>query len=69
MIGGLAGFLAASLALLVGNLAAYQLFDLSPEVNFSVLFIGTALGASLVGAAGYFNVRSLLSVLPASLFR
>ena len=69
MIGGIAGFIAASLAIVVGNLAASQLFDLAPEINFTILFVGTALGASLVGAAGYFNVRGLLSVLPVSLFR
>jgi len=45
------------------------LFDLSPEINLSLVAIGTLLGAVLVGAAGYFNVRSLLSVVPVSLFR
>lgn len=69
MIGGLAGFLASSLAIVVGNVVAYQLFDLNPEINFSILLIGTTLGAGLVGVAGYFNVRGLLSVLPVSLFR
>jgi len=69
MIGGLAGFLAASLAIIVANIAAYMLFDLNPELNISLLFTGTLLGAVLVSAAGYFNVRGLLSVLPVSLFR
>ncbi len=69
MIGGLAGFLAASLAIIAGNVAAYLLFDLSPELNLSLLLLGTFLGATLVAVAGYFNVRGLLSVLPVSLFR
>ena len=69
MIGGLAGFLASVLALIVGNIAASVLFDLSPEINLSLIVTGTILGAVLVGAAGYFNVRGLLSVLPVSLFR
>jgi len=69
MIGGLAGFLASVLALIVGNIAASVLFDLSPEINLSLIATGTILGAVLVGAAGYFNVRGLLSVVPVSLFR
>ena len=69
MIGGLAGFLASVLALIVGNIAASMLFDLSPEINLSLIATGTVLGAVLVGAAGYFNVRGLLSVVPVSLFR
>lgn len=69
MIGGLAGFLAASLAIVAGNVTAYVLFDLNPEVNLSLLLSGTVLGAVLVGVAGYLNVRGLLSVLPVSLFR
>ncbi len=69
MIGGLAGFLASVLALIAGNVAASLLFDLSPEINLTLIVTGTLLGAVLVGAAGYLNVRSLLSVLPVSLFR
>ncbi len=69
MIGGLAGFLASVLALIVGNIAASLLFDLSPEINFSLIAMGTLLGAVLVGLAGYLNVRGLLLVVPVSLFR
>jgi len=69
MIGGLAGFLASILALIVGNVAASILFELSPEINFSLIVMGTISGAVLVGAAGYLNVRGLLSVVPVSLFR
>ncbi len=69
MIGGLAGFLASVLALIAGNVAASMLFDLSPEINLTLIATGTLLGAVLVGAAGYLNVRGLLSVVPVSLFR
>ncbi len=69
MIGGLAGLLASTLALTAGNIAAYVLFELSPTINLSLLATGTAIGVILVGVAGYFNVRGLLSVTPASLFR
>ena len=69
MIGGLAGFLAAVLALVAGNIAAYQLFQLSPQLNLGLIVVGTALGAILVSIAGYLNVRGLLSVVPVSLFR
>ncbi len=69
LIGGLAGFIASVLALTAGNIAAYQLFELTPEVNFSLIILGTATGALLVSVAGYYNVRGLLKVLPASLFR
>jgi putative ABC transport system permease protein len=69
MIGGLAGLLASVLALVVGNIAASMLFDLSPEVNFSLIIMGILSGAVLVGGAGYLNVRGLLSVVPVSLFR
>ncbi|MEB8430732.1 FtsX-like permease family protein [Cocleimonas sp. KMM 6892] len=69
MIGGLAGFLAAVLALIAGNVAAYQLFELTPQFNLGLIILGTALGAVLVSIAGYLNVRGLLSVVPVSLFR
>ncbi len=69
MIGGLAGFLAGLLATIAGNVAAYFLFDLSPDFNLSLVAIGTLTGALLVGIAGYFNVRGLLSVAPVTLFR
>jgi len=69
MIGALAGFLAAVLALVAANFAAYLLFDLAPELNLALILIATFLGAVLVSVAGYLNVRSLLTVAPAFLFR
>lgn len=69
LIGALSGFLAGILAVTAGNVAAYSIFDMTPEINFSLIAIGTVMGALLVGAAGYFNLRGLLSVVPVSLFR
>jgi putative ABC transport system permease protein len=69
IIGGLAGLLASLLALIAGNIAAYLLFDLNPEVNLGLIAVGTLLGALLVSIAGYLNVRGLLSVVPVSLFK
>ena len=69
LIGALAGLLASVMALTVGNIAAYVLFDLSPEINLSLIISGTLIGAVLVSVAGYFNVKGLLSVVPVSLFR
>ena len=68
-IGALAGFLASLFAVFIGNVIAYALFDLSPEMNFRLILIGTSSGALLVGLAGYWNVRHLLNVAPISLFR
>ncbi|MEH6455131.1 MAG: FtsX-like permease family protein [Cocleimonas sp.] len=69
MIGALSGFLAGVLALIAANAAAYSLFDLTPEINLTIVVIGTLAGAVLVSAAGYINVRGLLSIAPVSLFR
>ena len=69
IIGGLAGFLAGVLAIIASNVAAYALFDLSPEVNLFIVLAGTILGAALVSIAGYINVRALLNIAPVSLFR
>ncbi len=69
IIGGLAGFIAGVLALIAANVAAYSLFDLKPEINLSIVLIGTSVGAALVSIAGYINVRGLLSIAPVSLFR
>lgn len=69
MIGAIAGFVAGVLALVAGNAAAYILFDLTPSINIQLVAMGTIIGALLVSIAGYLNVRGLLSVAPASLFR
>ena len=69
LIGALSGFLASVLAVIAGNIAAYSLFEMTPEINLSLIAMGTVGGAILVGIAGYLNVRGLLSVVPVSLFR
>ncbi|MDQ5768894.1 ABC transporter permease [Thiothrix subterranea] len=69
LLGALAGALAGLLALTAGNVLAYYLFDLDLRFNLLPLLIGTVLGSLLVGVAGYWNLRSLLNVLPLSLLK
>ncbi|QQZ27756.1 FtsX-like permease family protein [Thiothrix subterranea] len=69
LLGALAGALAGLLALTAGNVLAYYLFDLDLRLNLLPLIIGTVLGSLLVGVAGYWNLRSLLNVLPLSLLK
>ncbi len=69
LIGAIAGLLAASLAMLVSNLLAYQLFDLNPALNPGLLLTGMTAGALLVGTGGYLNVKGLFQVSPKALFQ
>lgn len=69
LVGGIAGLLAGTFAMLASNIAAYSLFDLQPTFNFFLIFIGVGSGAVLVGIAGYINLRPLLQVAPAMLFQ
>lgn len=69
LIGAIAGFIAAVLAVIGSNLAGYFLFDLPPAMNYSLIFFGLLAGATLVGAAGYFNLRPLLNIPPIALFQ
>ncbi|HIO93425.1 MAG TPA: FtsX-like permease family protein [Leucothrix mucor] len=69
IIGAIAGFIAGILAIIAANVAAYSLFDLNPSVNISLLILGVGVGATLVGAAGYLNMRHLLNVTPVALFQ
>ena len=69
LIGAIAGFIAAVLAVITGNIAAYLLFDLTPTVNLALIAIGVGSGAFLVGIAGYLNIRPLLKVTPVALFQ
>ena len=69
LVGGIAGLLAGTFAMLASNIAAYSLFDLQPTFNFFLIFIGVGSGAILVGIAGYINLRQLLQVAPAMLFQ
>lgn len=68
-LGALAGALAGVLALTVGNVLAYYLFDLEMRLNWLPLLITAVLGSLLVGVAGYWNLRRLLAVLPLSLLK
>ena len=69
LVGGIAGFLAGTFAMISSNIAAYSLFDLQPTFNFSLILLGMVSGAVLVGIAGYINLRPLLQVAPAMLFQ
>lgn len=69
MVGAIAGLIAAVFAMLASNILAYRLFDLSPQLNLSLLLVGILAGAVFVGAAGYLNMRPLLQVTPMRLLR
>ena len=69
LIGGLAGFIAAFFAMIASNSLAYRLFELSPDLNFSLLLVGVFGGALIVGVGGYLNMRPLLKVTPMDLFK
>jgi putative ABC transport system permease protein len=69
LLGALAGVLAGLLALTAGNLLAYYLFDLDINLNLWPLVISSVIGSVLVGIAGYWNLRGLLTVLPLSLLK
>ncbi|MEE9303137.1 MAG: FtsX-like permease family protein [Thiotrichaceae bacterium] len=69
LIGAIAGFMAAVFAMLVSNLLAYRLFDLTPAINPYLLIIGVIAGALLVGVGGYMNLRGLFQVAPRALFQ
>ncbi|MCB1637520.1 MAG: FtsX-like permease family protein, partial [Thiothrix sp.] len=69
LLGALAGLLAGLLAMLGSNLAGIYLFSLDVRLNPLLLLAGTLSGALLVGAAAWFNLRSLLDTAPMALFR
>ncbi|CAA6819523.1 MAG: Unknown protein [uncultured Thiotrichaceae bacterium] len=68
-IGAIAGFIASIMALLIGNIAAFYLFDLAPELNLLIVFLGTLGGMLLVGIAGYANMRKLIDTTPIALLQ
>lgn len=69
LIGAIAGFIAAILAVISSNLAGYFLFDLPPSMNYLLILFGLLAGAILVGTAGYLNLRPLLKIPPIALFQ
>lgn len=68
-IGAIAGFMASLMALAIGNIAAFYLFDLAPQLNLLIVFLGTLGGTLLVGVAGYANMRKLIDTTPIALLQ
>ena len=69
LLGAVAGLLAGLVASLAGTLFGYFLFDLDWQISIWPLLLGGILGSSLVGIAGYLNLKPLLQVLPMSLLK
>ncbi len=60
LVGAVAGFLASAAALAIGHVLAEQIFSLSLDVRWSVLLMGSLVGASVSLVAGWFALRSVL---------
>ncbi len=60
LVGGVAGLLAAGAALSIGHVLAQQVFDLSLEIRWSVLLVGSGIGALISWLAGWFALRPVL---------
>jgi putative ABC transport system permease protein len=60
LVGAVAGFLASAAALAIGHVLAEQIFSLSLDVRWSVLLMGSLVGASVSFVAGWFALRSVL---------
>ena len=69
MIGSIAGLIAAIFAMFISNFLAYQLFDLTPAINYYLLLVGVVSGGLFVGVGGYMNLKPLLDVSPRALFQ
>jgi putative ABC transport system permease protein len=69
LLGAVAGLLAGLVASLASTLFGYFLFDLDWQISIWLLLLGGILGSSLVGIAGYLNLKPLLQVLPMSLLK
>lgn len=69
LIGSIAGFIAAIFAMFISNLLAYQLFDLTPAINYYLLLVGVVSGGLFVGVGGYMNLKPLLDVSTIGLFQ
>ena len=63
-LGALAGFLAATVANVVGYLIGVHLFDLNYSVNYWVWLLGIFGGGLGVGFAGLLGTRRILAVPP-----
>ncbi|MEN9848035.1 MAG: hypothetical protein RL368_775 [Pseudomonadota bacterium] len=68
-LGALAGFLAASVANVVGYLIGVHLFDLNYSVNYWIWLLGIFGGGLGVGLAGLLGTRRILAVPPLLVLR
>lgn len=68
-IGAISGFIASIMALGIGNIAAFYLFNLTPALNLLIVFMGTLGGMLLVGVSGYANMRKLIDTTPIALLQ
>ena len=60
IVGGVAGLLAAAAALAIGTVLADRIFSLALDVRWSLLLIGTAVGALISLLAGWVALRPVL---------
>jgi putative ABC transport system permease protein len=60
LVGGVSGLLAAGAALAIGYVLASQVFELALDVRWSVLLIGSAVGALISWVAGWLALKPVL---------
>jgi putative ABC transport system permease protein len=60
LVGGVSGLLAAGAALAIGYALATQVFDLSLEVRWPVLLMGSVIGALISWVAGWLALKPVL---------
>ena len=60
LVGGVAGLLASGAALVIGGVLAERVFSLALEFRWSMLLLGTVIGASISLLAGWVALRPVL---------
>jgi putative ABC transport system permease protein len=60
LVGGVAGLLASAAALVIGGVLAERVFSLALEFRWSMLLLGTVIGASISLLAGWVALRPVL---------
>ncbi len=60
LVGGVSGLLAAGAALAIGYALATQVFDLSLEIRWPVLFLGSVVGALISWVSGWLALKPVL---------
>jgi len=60
LVGGVAGLLASGAALVIGGVLAERVFSLALELRWSMLLLGTGIGASISLLAGWVALRPVL---------